>query len=187
MPELTAEELRRILKAAAQTFVSPAARTATAAKSARRGPAAKSKRTATKRSAPAGAYTMFTDGAARGNPGPAGLGVVIYDPNGQVVQEICRYLGTQTNNVAEYEALVEGLTVALELGIQHLEVQCDSELVCHQMNGVYAVKHPRLAPLHQSATQAAEQFETFRIRHVRRAYNQQADALANRAVDSRAR
>jgi ribonuclease HI len=124
----------------------------------------------------------FVDGASRGNPGPAGFGVYMTRDDGEIV-EIAGYLGTTTNNVAEYAGLLEALTVAKEEGATELEVVSDSLLLVQQMLGKYRVKHPNLVPLHQRAKEMARGFRRFSIRHTLRAGNKDADRLANAAVD----
>ena len=127
--------------------------------------------------------TAFIDGAARGNPGPAGYGVFMTTDRGEIL-EICGYLGTATNNVAEYAGLLEALRVAAEEGARELEIVSDSELLVKQMLGVYRVKHPNLIPLHAEAKAMARRFARFSIRHTLRAGNKDADRLANLAVDT---
>jgi ribonuclease HI len=123
------------------------------------------------------------DGGARGNPGPAGYGVVIEDEAGHPVARLSRYLGHQTNNYAEYSGLLAALEYALAHGHKALEVVSDSELLVRQMNGLYKVRAPQLLDLYRQAKSQAAQLDFFRIRHVRREQNRQADALANRAMD----
>jgi ribonuclease HI len=130
--------------------------------------------------------TMHIDGAARGNPGPAAYAVVIARPGAPAVEE-SDTLGTATNNVAEYTALVAGLERAAELGLRRVDVFSDSELLVKQMNGEYRVKHPDLLPLYQEATQLRRGFETVTLTHVRRAQNARADQLCNEALDGRPR
>jgi ribonuclease HI len=129
-------------------------------------------------------WLLMVDGAARGNPGEAGCGAVIYDETGTVRQELCSYLGKATNNVAEYEGLLMGLEAVLRLGGSRLKVQSDSELLVRQLNGLYRVKDEKLKPLYQRAMALLQRFESYRIIHVRREQNQQADRLANRAIDT---
>jgi len=123
------------------------------------------------------------DGGARGNPGPAGYGVVVEDEHGTSVAELSEYIGMQTNNVAEYSGLLAALRWATEHGHPSLEVVSDSELMVKQMNGQYKVRAPQLLDLYQQARALSRKLEWFRIRHVRRAHNSKADALANRAMD----
>jgi probable phosphoglycerate mutase len=123
------------------------------------------------------------DGGARGNPGPAGYGVVIEDGGGKTLAELSRYLGHRTNNVAEYSGLLAALEKALDLGGGNLRVMSDSELLVRQMNGQYKVKSPDLRPLYEEARRLSRKFASFRIEHVRREQNRAADKLANRAMD----
>lgn len=122
------------------------------------------------------------DGAARGNPGPAGAGVVLSDSRGKKLRELSVYLGESTNNVAETCALILGLQEALRLGIGRVSVLTDSELLARQVTGVYRVKDERLRLLHALIRPLKESFERFEIRHVPREENKAADRLANKAV-----
>ncbi len=126
---------------------------------------------------------LYTDGAARGNPGPAGLGVVIEDDQGLRLRGLCRYIGTATNNVAEYLALIEGLAAVSEWKPDRVEVFLDSKLVVEQMKGAYRVKNAGLAPLFVRARALMDQLPMVAISHVAREKNKGADALANRAID----
>ena len=128
---------------------------------------------------------LFTDGAARGNPGPAGAGAVIVNPEGQVVAKVGKFLGESTNNVAEYMGLILGLKRAKAIGIKELEVCSDSELLVRQLNGEYAVKADHLVPLFQEAQTLLRSFQWTALRHVPREENSQADAMSNRAIDER--
>jgi ribonuclease HI len=128
--------------------------------------------------------TLYADGGARGNPGPAASGAVLVDPGGSVITEIGSYLGTATNNVAEWTALCIGLEAALEHGIKRLAVRLDSELVVKQMNGEYRVKHAGLQPLYRRARHLQRQFERIEFAHVRREKNKLADSLVNRVLDA---
>ena len=125
---------------------------------------------------------LYTDGASKGNPGDAGIGVVISDPDGNVVKEISEFIGRATNNVAEYEALICGLSQAAELGARSVEISTDSELLAMQLGGVYRVKSPRLQPLYEKAAALLRSFEHARISHVVRELNRRADQLANEGV-----
>jgi ribonuclease HI len=126
-------------------------------------------------------FTAFVDGASRGNPGPSGYGVVLRSDT--EVIEIAGYLGTTTNNVAEYSGLLEALDVAHQEGAEELDVVSDSLLLVQQMLGNYRVKHPNLIPLFQRAKVLVRHFRRFSIRHTLRAGNKEADRLANLAVD----
>ena len=123
------------------------------------------------------------DGGARGNPGPAAIGVVVSDPDGQVIDELAEHIGVATNNVAEYRALLRGLERAAALGAREIEVVNDSELVARQLTGAYKVKHPAMKPLHEQAISALRGFDRWRIRSVPRSENARADALVNAALD----
>ena len=131
-------------------------------------------------------YTLRTDGGARGNPGPGGAGFVLEDESGAVVRRGGRFLGSVTNNVAEYAALVWGLETALDQGVRRLCVCADSELIVRQMNGIYRVKNEGLKPLFASAQKLLRRFDSAEIHHVRREHNAAADELANLAMDGRA-
>ena len=124
------------------------------------------------------------DGGARGNPGPAAIGAVAADPDGNVLAERGAYIGETTNNVAEYRALLLGLELARELGASDVEVINDSELVAKQISGDYRVKHAGLKPLYLEAMEALRGFERWQVRSVRRESNTRADALVNAALDA---
>ena len=125
------------------------------------------------------------DGGARGNPGPAGFGVVIEDQHGKPIAEFGRYLGHRTNNFAEYSGLIAALSYVVEHGHSALRVLSDSELMVRQMNGVYKVRSPELRPLYEEARRLSRKLQWFRIEHVRREKNADADRLANEAMDRR--
>jgi len=129
-------------------------------------------------------YLLYCDGASRGNPGLAAIGFVLLDAHGEEVVARGEVIGNQTNNVAEYRALVEGLQAAAGLGIATLRVRMDSELVVRQVLGRYRVRHAGLVPLHAAATTLRARFARFDIEHVPRASNARADALANAALDA---
>jgi len=126
---------------------------------------------------------VHVDGGARGNPGPAAAACVITSPAGEVVGEHSQLLGTATNNVAEYRALLLGLERARELGAGEVEVIGDSELIAKQVRGLYKVKHEAMKPLHRAAMEALAGFERWSIRTVPREQNARADALVNAALD----
>jgi ribonuclease HI len=126
--------------------------------------------------------TAFVDGASRGNPGPAGFGVFMSTDAGEII-ELCGFLGTTTNNVAEYAGLIEALLTAKQEGAAEVEVISDSLLLVNQMLGKYRVKHPNLIPLYNKAVRLTREFRRFSIRHTLRAGNKEADRLANLAVD----
>lgn len=127
----------------------------------------------------------YIDGGARGNPGPAGSGAVLMDPDGQERIRMKRYLGETTNNVAEYSALVMVLEKAVALGIESLEIRSDSQLLVRQMSGRYKVKSPNLIPLFLKAQALARGFERVVYTHVPREQNRLADRLANEAMDQK--
>ena len=129
------------------------------------------------------AARLYADGGARGNPGPAGIGVVITDDSGAVIGEIARGIGEATNNVAEYSALIAGLELALESGITELDVYMDSELVVSQMKGEWKIKNDRLRALAVKARSLLDRFEKRSIQHVPREMNSDADKLANQGMD----
>jgi ribonuclease HI len=126
---------------------------------------------------------VHVDGGARGNPGPAAIGVVVSDQDGGVLREVGERIGPATNNVAEYQALLRGVELARELGATELEIVNDSELVAKQLTGQYRVKHPAMKPLYEQAVAALGAFSRWRIRSVPRAQNADADALVNQALD----
>jgi ribonuclease HI len=124
-----------------------------------------------------------SDGGARGNPGPAGYGVVIQDEAGRKVAALSQYLGHQTNNFAEYQGLIAALEYALEHGHKALKVVSDSELLVRQIKGIYKVKNSTLQELHGRAKELIAQMEWFSIDHALREHNREADELANQAMD----
>jgi ribonuclease HI len=127
---------------------------------------------------------LFTDGGARGNPGPAAYGFVLEAEDGTVLASEGRAIGTATNNVAEYSGLVAGLARALELHVPRLEVISDSELMVKQMRGEYRVKNAALRGLFTEANALARRLEEVEYRHVKRAHNELADRLVNEALDA---
>lgn len=131
---------------------------------------------------------IYTDGGARGNPGPAGLGVAIHarhedGSEGEVVATVHEYLGKATNNQAEYMAIIRGLEKAKKLGAEDVEMVMDSELAVKQLNGQYRVKNPELAKRFMEVYNLRQQFTKVTFRHVRREKNKEADALVNAAID----
>ncbi len=125
---------------------------------------------------------IFTDGAARGNPGPAGIGVVIRNDE-KILAEVSDYIGKTTNNVAEYMALIRGLEEALDMEERNIEIFSDSELLVKQMNGEYKVKDDGLIPLYYHAKSLTRKFKHCRIHHIIREENKLADKLANQGID----
>ncbi len=127
---------------------------------------------------------VFADGGSRGNPGPSGAGALVKETDGDTLAEVTRFLGTNTNNYAEYTSLIIGLEKALELGVNEVEVRMDSELIVKQMLGQYRVKNQNLKPLYETAKGLAGRFSRFHIVHIERALNKEADRLANQAMDA---
>jgi ribonuclease HI len=123
------------------------------------------------------------DGGSRGNPGPAAYGVVIRDPKGEIVARLKKYIGRMTNNVAEYYGLIAALDYVESQGIRSLRIESDSELLVKQMKGLYKVRSEELAPLFERAKKMSAALDSFRIDHVYREHNREADALANQAMD----
>lgn len=130
--------------------------------------------------------SLYTDGGARGNPGPAGIGVVLLSEDGNLLAQLARSIGEATNNVAEYTALVAGLELALERGVTGLDVFLDSELVVSQLKGEWKIKKDQLRSLAARAEILLNRFDNWSISHVPRAQNADADALANQAMDAAA-
>jgi ribonuclease HI len=132
-------------------------------------------------------WRLYVDGASRGNPGPAGAGAVLFGPQGEKRAEESRYLGETTNNVAEYQALLLGLELALDQGVKRLHIFADSQLVVNQLLGAYQVKKPHLLPLWQKARKTLQKFDTYAISHLDRSFNYEADRLARQAIDQHRR
>ncbi len=130
--------------------------------------------------------TIYTDGGARGNPGPAATGVVIKDEKGKVLSAFGDYLGKQTNNYAEYMAIISGLKKALDLGATEIDCVADSKLVVEQLNRRWKVKEPTLQKLFIEAWNVMQKFKRVRISHVLRHKNKEADAEVNRVLDGKA-
>jgi ribonuclease HI len=128
---------------------------------------------------------LYSDGAARGNPGPSGAGAVLVEPGGQVVAKLGKFLGHQTTNYAEYMGLLLGLRHAKALGAKEIEVFADSELLIRQLGGRYQVKSPSLRPLYEEAVKLLNDFSRVKLVHVPREMNAAADEMSNRAIDER--
>ena len=127
-------------------------------------------------------WQLFTDGASKGNPGPAGAGwVLINDLHSAPVKD-CKFLGQATNNEAEYQALILGLQQALSCGIEEIRIHIDSELLVRQLNGLYRVKNPRLALLFHKVQEILLKFSKYDIMHIPREQNREADRMANEAI-----
>jgi len=133
--------------------------------------------------APPRTLVLHVDGGARGNPGPAAIGVVISEPDGNVIERLAERIGVTTNNVAEYRAVQRALQRAAALGAGEVRIVNDSELVARQLTGEYKVRNEDLKPLHAEATAALRAFDRWEIETVRRARNAAADALVNDALD----
>ncbi|MDQ4057745.1 MAG: reverse transcriptase-like protein [Actinomycetota bacterium] len=128
--------------------------------------------------------TLHADGGARGNPGPAGIGVVLRDDSGRVVGELSEGIGEATNNVAEYNAVIEGLRLAHELGVTDIEIQLDSKLVVMQLSGEWKIKSDALRGLAVEARRLLNRFSSTKLTHVGREQNADADKLVNQALDA---
>ena len=126
---------------------------------------------------------ICTDGAARGNPGPAAIGATVKDAKGNLIASVSRHIGVTTNNQAEYQAIIAALEKAISLGASHVELKSDSELVVKQINGRYKVKKAALRPLYQEIVQLIGSLEGFTIAYIPRQQNREADKLANKALD----
>ncbi|HKV62767.1 MAG TPA: ribonuclease HI family protein [Candidatus Acidoferrum sp.] len=133
--------------------------------------------------AAAAAYRINIDGGSRGNPGPAAYGVIIRDGRGEIIAKLKKYIGRMTNNVAEYYGLIAALDYAESHNVKAIRIESDSELLVKQMRGQYKVKSEDLRPLFERALKMSKGFESFRIEHVYREQNREADALANEAMD----
>ena len=128
--------------------------------------------------------SIHADGASRGNPGPAAIGVIIKDQRDRLIASISRRIGKTTNNQAEYRAVIAALEEAIRLGASQVDVKMDSELIVKQVNGSYRVKKDTLKPLYQQVKQLQGSLERFTITHIPRQQNSEADKLANRALDT---
>lgn len=126
---------------------------------------------------------IHTDGGARGNPGPAGIGAIIKDEQGRVMAEVSQYIGETTNNQAEYKAVIAAMNKAKELGAEEIDFYLDSELVVKQLKGEYKVKNKDLQPLFVKIYNSSLDFKKVTYSHVRREMNKEADKLANLAMD----
>lgn len=127
--------------------------------------------------------TIYTDGGSRGNPGPAGFGVIIYDEHNKVVAEISEFIGVTTNNQAEYKAILAGIKKAVALGATEAQFYMDSELAVKQLNREYKVKNKDIAPLFLAIYNLTLEFKKITFTHIRREKNKEADRLANEAMD----
>ena len=127
-------------------------------------------------------WQLFTDGASKGNPGPAGAGWVLINDHDSTPVKECKFLGQATNNEAEYQALILGLQKALSCGIQEIRIHMDSELLVRQINGLYRVKNPRLAVFFRQVQDLLLKFSKYAIIHIPREQNREADRMANEAI-----
>ncbi len=125
----------------------------------------------------------YTDGASRGNPGNAGIGILLVDENDNIIKEISDYIGQTTNNIAEYTAMLTALKEALEMNFEEIEVISDSELMVKQINGEYQVKNEGIKPLYKEDCELLKGFKNFTVRHDRREQNKEVDKLANLGID----
>jgi ribonuclease HI len=128
-------------------------------------------------------YQIYSDGASRGNPGPAGIGAVILNEKGETVHEIAEFIGESTNNVAEYKALLAALDYCVKKKISPIEILADSQLLIKQLSGEYKVKHENIKPLYQKARGYLSRLKVTGYKHVPREFNKAADKLANQGID----
>ena len=126
---------------------------------------------------------VFTDGASRGNPGPSAIGMVFYNENNKQLLEFKEYLGTQTNNYAEYMAVIRALEISQKQNVRSLDFYCDSQLLVRQMSGEYKVKAPQIKELFIRAKKLVKDFSHVGFHHIKREQNKHADALANQALN----
>ena len=125
---------------------------------------------------------IFFDGSSHGNPGPSGIGIIVFDESGRILDKFSRFIGFGTNNEAEYRALIESLRKAMQLGAEKVELYSDSELVVNQIKGVYSVKDEKLKRLHLKCVELLKNFKEYEISYVPRELNAEADRLANEAI-----
>ncbi|MFY0570546.1 ribonuclease HI family protein [Archangium lansingense] len=187
-PGLTREDLGRLLEAAASQLAPNPPPASPEPRSEPRRPSRATPTLPVESRSPAevpSSLRLFSDGAARGNPGPAGAGAVLMDAEGRVVARLGKFLGVQTNNYAEYMGLLLGLKHARNLGAKELEVLADSELLIRQLQGRYQVKSPTLRPLYEEAVALLKHFPRTKLTHVPREKNKAADEMSNRAIDER--
>ena len=128
-------------------------------------------------------HNLHVDGGARGNPGPAGIGAVLAGPDGETVDTIASYIGEATNNVAEYQAMISGLELAIDRGITRLAIFSDSELIVRQPEGAYRVKNEGLRPSYQQAKSLLASLDEYELNSIPREANAHADELVNQALD----
>ena len=128
------------------------------------------------------ALKIFFDGASHGNPGPSGIGIIILDESGKVLDKLSKFIGFGTNNEAEYHALIEALRRAVQLNVEKVELYSDSELIVRQVRGIYSVRDEKLKKLHLRCLELLKNFKEFKIEYVPRELNVEADKLANEAI-----
>ena len=174
----TAHEVRSAPSAHSQAVMEPTG-------DASRGAAGQADRPHSASAGATGRVFVYSDGASRGNPGPAGAGAVLLDERGAVLRRLGKLLGRETNNIAEYQGLLLGLRAALEMGARDIEVRADSELMIKQLKGDYRVKNEGLKPLFAEAQALLRKFDRVKLRHVPREENKLADEMSNRAIDER--
>lgn len=126
---------------------------------------------------------LYIDGAARGNPGPAGIGIVLLDENNNKIKDFYKFIGKATNNIAEYNALVYGLQEAIALGAKEVVINSDSELIARQLKGDYRVKNAGIKPLFEQAVHMLDNLDKVEVRHIDREQNKEADKLAKKAIN----
>ena len=128
---------------------------------------------------------LYTDGASRGNPGESGIGIWIGDEKQNSLKEFSKYIGSATNNFAEYTALIEGLKLCLDVTSEEVNAFLDSELVVKQLNGIYRVKNINIKPLYEQVVVLKNKFKKVTFTHIRREFNKTADALANKGINQK--
>lgn len=126
---------------------------------------------------------IYTDGASRGNPGPASIGVFVTTPNGEILDRVAEVLGFQTNNYAEYSAVIRALELAIDNKVSQLHLKSDSELLIRQLSGLYKVKSETIKPLFDRCQKLISQIKSIKYEHIKREHNSEADRLANLALD----
>ena len=130
-------------------------------------------------------YEIFTDGASRGNPGHSGIGIAVYNKDDEIFDEISHYIGTKTNNEAEYTAVIRALEYMKHRNIKDANIFCDSQLLVRQLKGEYKVKAHTLIPLHKQVKKLIDELEDVKFQWIKREENSHADSLANKAIDER--
>jgi ribonuclease HI len=185
LPGLTHDQLVKLLRGAAIALARASAPVAAGTSAAAASPEPQAASRKPQAEAVTGRVAVYSDGASRGNPGPAGAGAVVLDAQGRVIARLGKFLGRHTNNVAEYEGLLLGLRHALQLGAREVDVRADSELLIKQLAGAYRVKNEGLKPLFEEAQRLLKRFDKISLRHVPREANTLADEMSNRAIDEK--